>query len=173
MSLFQDLKNDPIINPFIVPICEDEGICVEIDAAIPSDKLLIIKVDDYYNSLNIEKRPPSVDCLIIQECADGVYRPFLVELKNVERAKLIDKKNLEQKFENSILDFLQNVLRSHFITSSYQFKKLQLILSAGKVLSSNIRVYSLDFLLGLRPFRFHGKIIAINGLPPHPVITPC
>lgn len=173
MGLFDDLKNDEIINSFIVPECEDEGICVEIDETVADDSILIIKVDDYYNSLKIEKRPASVDCLIIQKCGDGKYQLFLVELKNVEAAKHINRKNLVEKFETSILDFLSNLLRTHFFNSAYQFKKLRLILSAGKVKSSDIKKYELDFLLGLRLFKFQNKIIGINGIPPHPLMKRC
>ena len=45
---------------------------------------------DYYtifnngkNSLNIEKRPASIDCLIIRECLNSGYGLTLVELKNI------------------------------------------------------------------------------------------
>ena len=54
--LFRKIKEDAVLAKIICERCEDEGIGVDIDPSIVSDDVLILKVDDFYNSLNIEKK---------------------------------------------------------------------------------------------------------------------
>jgi len=93
MDLIQALKTDAELADFIQPSCTDEGIEVHTEDGVDASSIAVIKVDDFYNSFNIEKRPASIDCLIIQYCGDNNYRLYLIELKNVENANSISNKN--------------------------------------------------------------------------------
>lgn len=172
MELIEALKADSQLTDFIQPSCTDEGIEVHTEDGIDVSSIIVIRVDDFYNAMNIEKRPASIDCLIIQHCGNDNYRLYLAELKNVDRANFISNKNLEEKFETTLLDFMSNRFRDYFFNEKYQLK-LKLLLVAGKVKDDFIKSYSLDFLLGLRLFRFQNKTLAINGMPPHPIIKKC
>ncbi len=159
--------------PFIVPTCEDEGICVEFEKGIDKSAILIVKMDDFYNSLGLKETPPSVDCLIVQYCLENnFYKIHLVELKNQERAALINHKNIEGKFETALYDFLSDKFRHIFFDVVFEIRP-RLILSAGKVQANSIKAYSLDFLLGLKMFRFQNRTLAIHGYPPQPLIKSC
>lgn len=165
------LKNDPRIKEFVSQVCEDNLVCVEFDDQVSNEEFFVIKVDDYYNSLHLGKNTPaSVDCLIIQECGDGQIKVYIVELKNVKSPSHINGKNLEQKFETTLFDFISNRFKEYLDTVEF---KVYLLLCAGNVDNENIRAFSLDFLLGLRMFKFRGKLAAINGRPPNPLIKPC
>jgi len=172
MDLIKKLQEDQSLNDFICPHCEDEGIIVKHTNEVDIEKILVIKVDDYYNSLHLKTPPPSIDCLIIQYCKETQYKVYLVELKNIKRITSINKKNIEDKFDTTLFDFMSDRFRDHFFDENINLK-LQLILSAGKVMDSTIKTHRLDFLLGLKLFRFQGKLIGINGVPPHPLIHPC
>lgn len=172
MDLINNIKKDPILQDFICPQCEDEGIFVEYADTTDTEKIVVIKVDDYYNSLHLEKPPPSIDCLIIQHCKENLYKVYLIELKNYKRVGAINNKNIREKFRTTLLDFMSNKFRDYFYDVSIELKT-QLILIAGKVQNDTIKTYKLDFLLAFRPFRFQDKLIGIDGMPPHPLIHPC
>lgn len=173
MELINLLNDDEILQKYIQPECEDEGLCVDFEESIDKNTTIVLKIDDYYNGLNLAETPPSIDCLIVQFCRESTYKIFLIELKNVERARLIDSKNLREKFNTTLYDFMSNKFRDYFYNEAFDLK-IKLILCAGKRKNDNrIRSYKLDFLLGLKPFRFDGKLIGINGLPPTPVIREC
>lgn len=170
MTLIETIKSNSEIADFIKPKCEDGGICVEIDESVSNENYVIIKVDEFYNSLKIKSPPPSVDCLIVQLCSNGSYRVLLVELKNVKQAKLIDNKNLTEKFRNTLFDFMSNRFKSIF--DEHEFRT-QLLLCAGRVNDELNKSLTLDFLLGLRPIKFRNKLMGIDGYPPTPTIKPC
>ena len=173
MELINLLNEDKILQIHIKPECEDEGLCVDFEETIDRNTTLILKVDDFYNSLNIAERPASIDCLIIQFCGENKYKLSLVELKNVQRPHHIDSKNLRANFETTLYDFMSNRFRDYFYSEAFDLK-IELILCAGKLQTDNsFRSYKLDFLLGIKPFRFDGKLIGINGIPPIPIIRSC
>jgi len=173
MELINLLNEDEVLQVHIKPECEDEGLCVDFEASIDRNTTLVLKVDDFYNDLNIANRPASIDCLIVQFCSGNNYKLSLIELKNVERAQNIDRKNLREKFETTLYDFMSDKFRNYFYNEAFDLK-IELILCAGKLQNDNsFKSYKLDFLLGLKPFRFDGKLIGINGIPPIPIISNC
>ncbi len=170
MELLNQLKQEATITDFFRPECEDEGICIEVDEDIDENSILIIKPDDYYNSLNLDKTPASVDCLIIQYCESGIYKIYLIELKNFKNARQIDNKNLIEKYRTTLFDFISD--RYRHIFNEFEFKTY-LWLCAGKVTDDKIRNYSLDFLLSLDHIKFRGLWLGVYGFPPVPTIKSC
>ena len=67
---------------------------------------------------------------------------------------------------------MSNRFRQYFNDAQFSFK-YKLLLCAGKVKNKKIKPYTLDFLLSIRPFLFHNKVLAIDGLPPQPLIKAC
>jgi len=172
MELIERLRNESSIQSFIVSECEDEGICVEFTPKIDRNSVLIIKVDDFYNAQHLKIRPASVDCLIIQFCQENQYQVYLVELKNVQKQQFIHRKNLHEKFKNTLYDFIRNQLVDYFYDEKYECQ-FRLILNAGKQENQQIKILSLDFLLSLSPILFQGKRYGIHGFPPNFVVKPC
>ena len=100
------LKQDPIIQKYICQSCSENGIEVSIDGAINVDRILVIKVDDFYNSEVIQPNC-SPDCLIIQQC-NGYFNIYIVELRNVNGPKGIKVSQIEEKLNDcaSLVKFL-------------------------------------------------------------------
>ena len=88
MDLIQELKADEELTDFIKSSCTDEGIDVQMEEGIDVSSIIVIKIDDFYNSLKRAKTPASIDCLIVQYCGNSNYRLYLIELKNVKNAPI-------------------------------------------------------------------------------------
>jgi hypothetical protein len=166
--LFERIKNDTILAQFIKDKCEDEGICVDIDVRISEDKVLIIKVDDYYNSLNIEKRPPSPDCFILVQCETNLNKFCLtiVELKDTGR---FDFDNVEGKFLTCFNQFISIEFKDYF---NRDYVKIQLLLV------SQTEIYKRDLGLKMKALMnkkivFRDKKYMITPKMPTPAIKPC
>jgi hypothetical protein len=166
--LFERIKNDTILAQFIKDKCEDEGICVDIDARISEDKVLIIKVDDYYNSLSIEKRPPSPDCFILVQCETHAHKFCLtiVELKDTGR---FDFDNVEGKFLTCFNQFMSIEFKDYF---NRDYVKIQLLLV------SQTEIYKRDLGLKMKALMnkkivFRDKKYMITPKMPTPAIKPC
>jgi hypothetical protein len=111
MNLIETLRNDPDLQPYFCMDCTENDVAAAIDTAITMDKVLIIKVDDFYNNQHLENTPKSIDCLIVQLCDEGHYHVYLVELKNVKNAQLLTKEDIREKF----LGVLKEVLKKGYI----------------------------------------------------------
>ena len=167
--MIDEIANSDDLKLYRVSKCEDNEVCVETHSDINDDEYIIIKLDDYYNGLHEDPTPPSVDCLIVQRCQQG-FKVYLIELKNVKRAKSINRANLIEKYRTALFDFLSGRYQSIF--NGYDFHP-ELMLCAGHVSGDTINSFNLDFLLGLPLIKFRGKLCGINGRPPHPIINPC
>jgi hypothetical protein len=166
--LFERIKRDAVLGQFIRDKCEDEGICVGIDERISEDKVLIIKVDDYYNSLNIEKRPPSPDCFILVQCETHVneFCLTIVELKDTGR---FDFDNAFSKFSTCFDDFMSVEFKKYF---NRDYSKIQLLLV------SKTEIYQRDLGLKMKvlmnkKLTFRDKKYMITPKMPTPAIKPC
>lgn len=166
--LFDRLKNDPILSVFIRPQCEDEGLCVDIDERIEKENILIFKPNDFYNSLNFEKRPASPDCLILVKCQSGIDKFCLtiVELKNT---KDFDYQNIDNKFNTCFDDFMSKKFKDYFYRD-YVDIKLYLV--------SKVEIHRRDLGLKMKflmnkKFIFREKRYMIMPKMPTPVVKPC
>jgi hypothetical protein len=167
--VFEIIKNDALLRNFIVEECCENDVCVRLDENIPPENFVIIKVDDYYNSLGLGETPASVDCLIIRKCLISDYGLTLVELKNIRFQKRLDIENLKSKFETCLKDFIQQRFRVIY-NANYKDIKLYFV--------SNIKNYKRDIglmteILINTKFEFHGKKLMIIPVAPHPTIKNC
>jgi hypothetical protein len=167
--VFNELRNDNALRDFIRDQCCENDVAVTISELIDPDDYVIIRVDEYYNSLGLAETPPSVDCLIIRRCADGTYRMTLVELKNIRDATRFRIKNIEAKFQTSLDDFITQRFR---IIYNADCRELRLLFI------SKIKNYKRD--LGLirdtfmsLKFHYKGRRYLVTPMVPDPTIVPC
>jgi hypothetical protein len=172
MELIERIQNDAALMPYIALECEENEVCAAFDSEVDRARTLIIKVDDYYNNLGLDKTPSSIDCLIIQYCSENKYRLRLIELKNVKTAQSISRKSIEKKYETTLFDFMSNRFRTYFFDENYDLK-LKLVLIAGRIKDQQIKAHNLDFLLGLRMYKFQNRRLAVHGTKPHLTIKNC
>lgn len=166
--LFERIKRDAVLAQFIRDKCEDEGICVDIDERISEDKMLIIKVDNYYNSLNIEKRPPSPDCFILVQCETHIneFCLTIVELKGTGR---FDFDNVEGKFLTCFNDFMLTKFKKYF---NRDFHKIQLLLVSETESCKRDLGLKMKVLIN-KKLTFRDKKYMITPKMPTPAVKPC
>ncbi len=171
--LLNNIKENQYLTDFIKDECSDERMCVEIDNKIAKNEYLVIKVDDYYNSLGLTHTPASPDCLIVIKCKNSGYALAIVELKNINKAKRFDIENLTQKFTTCFNDFMSKRFKEYF---DQDFQRIQLFF----VTKVNIHPSNRDPLRGLRlealmnkRFKFRKRNYMIRSYNPTPLIKAC
>jgi hypothetical protein len=177
MQLIEDLRNDPQLRDFICQECQENGIALEISTSVDSHKLLIIKPDDYYNSLRLSIVPPSPDCLIVQNCTNNRYVIYVVELKNIGDMKNQNLSHIREKFQTCLQDFMSNRFRTYFYDINHDFLNsinLYFIARPNEAERySKDRTTRLDSLLALPPCEFANRKYLIKHKIPNPVVQPC
>lgn len=168
--IIEKIKSHETLKNFLVEECCENDVSVTFHPDVQLDSYVIIKLDDFYNSLKLGKNtPPSLDCLIIRRCLDSGFGITLVELKDISSSKGFTFENLKGKFETCLEDFMQNRFKD-LLDKDYKSVKLYFV--------TNIEIYKrdlglkLDTLINLR-FNFRGKKVMIEPRMPHPTITNC
>lgn len=171
--LLSNIKKNQQLTDFIKDNCSDEGMCVEIDDKIAKNEYLVIKVDDYYNSLGLADTPAAPDCLIVIKCKNNGYALAIVELKNIDKANRFNIENITQKFTTCFNDFMSERFKDYF---DHDFQRIQLffvtkinIHSSNKDPSRGLR---LEALINKR-FKFRNRNYMIRAYNPSPLIKPC
>lgn len=181
--LLDKIRQDALLQRYncLKDTCEDEGICVTIDARIDKKDYVVIKVDDYYNNLTKEygfsDAPNAPDCLIVQQCQGKEYALTIVELKGVSELKRWRKGDLEKilaKFQSCFTRFMVQDFPQYF---DQDFKRIQLYfvsnvdLYKNKTKNAN-RLLKIELLMN-KTFRFRGKRYYIRPYMPVPSVKPC
>jgi hypothetical protein len=182
-DMFNDIYGDENLLAIIRNECCENGYEIGIAEELHnSDNVLILKIDAYFNSINMHNPPPSVDCLVMVRCTvNNCYNIYLIELKNISDSDGFDKVNIVSKFQTTIDIFLGNTFsqifadqtycnfKCYFVTNPYNF-------TGGQ---SNYDEYihanglKLDYFSGIEPFEFGGKYALIEPMLPNPTIVPC
>lgn len=163
--------------------CCENGYKVSIAEELhDSNSVLILKIDAYFNSVNIHNPPPSVDCLIIVKCAtNDCYSIHLAELRNISSPNGFNKENIVSKFQTTIDTFLKDKFatifsnqtycsfKCYFVTNPYNFQGNQ----SDYDEHINANGLKLDFFSGIEPFELWGKYALIEPKLPNPAIVPC
>ncbi len=165
---------------------EDEGVEATVDPALTTDQFVGIKVDQYYANLHQKVIPMSVDFVVPVDCECNSYALYVLEMKGVKNPP--STKEIHEKFNTTIYDFLQNRYKDIFlnprykykavflylITTAYQkalelgsFKKYEELMAKMKVKDTLLT----DSTLSTKPYIFRGKAYYIQReVPPNPVI---
>ncbi len=168
--LLRRIKENAVLSKFIRERCEENSICVEVDARVLREDYLILDVDKYYESLHqtVSRTP---DCLFIQRCQGGGYALTIAELKKFDEAHRFESKDIE-KFKTCFDDFMTNKFGAIF---DRDFKRIQLFfVSRVDVFGSeNVDKSRMMRLLLSSRFDFRGKKYLITPYKPTPAIKPC
>jgi len=162
--------------------CEENGIGADIDPALLTqdgfpidDRLLILKIDEYYNSQNIANRPKSIDFLVLVKCCDETYSLYLVELKNTDDRGQLKSSGIISKFATTVDDFINKKFYEVFKNGVY--KKIKLYLISQKDPDYNKahknRSSQFDAFSAVKPFDVLGTRVMIEPKLPNPKIEPC
>ena len=165
------IKSHPILGKFTRDNCSENDVSARVDDRIHKGQYVIVKPDDYYNSLK-GKVPPSVDCLVVQRCADGEYKLTLIELKNISSMGHQTIDNLMGKFKITLTNFIQVRFKDLLY---YDYKNIELYFITEIELYRNKTRdigLKLDALINYR-FIYNGKRYMVQPRMPTPVIKPC
>ncbi|TAE45350.1 MAG: hypothetical protein EAZ44_03485 [Cytophagia bacterium] len=167
--IIERIKKHEILSQYVEDTCCENEICVTFDEQIPFDSYAIIKVDKFYNSLNIEHRPASIDCLIVKKCIDGGYGMTLVELKNIKSSSAFEFENIKEKFETTLFDFIKEKFKE-ILYINYEEIKLFFV-SKNEIYKRDLGL-KMETLIETR-FKFNGKTLMIIPKMPNPTIKNC
>lgn len=175
--MINQIKYKKSLKDFISNECEENKYFVKMADDIPKDHYLVIKVDNYYNSLNLKKTPPSIDCLVPLKCRNNDYVIYLVELRNVKSSGGFGTKSIYNKFKTTVENFMGSRFRNIFYNERYSIRSLQLyfITAAYGKTGEKWRKEGtkVDMLRSMKPFKFQGKRYQLKHILPNPLIDKC
>ena len=183
LPLLDALRADALIQPFLKAACAEHRAGAGLSPALRPEQVVIISPDDYYNArVPYPDTPKSPDCLVVVQCTDGTYTVYVVELKDVRHPRSLVLKDIRQKFETCLGDFMSNVLRAHFFRTDIVLRGVRLLLVANPYenvqgrdprLDKNSRFDALLALTAGHPLRFAGQRLGIKPNERNPLIAPC
>lgn len=163
------IKKHPELSKLIGTDCCENGVCVTISPDVDANAVIILKVDQFYNSLNIEKRPKSIDCLIIRKCKDAGFGLTLVELKDISSIAHYGVGDISEKFNTTLFDFIERRFREEL---SRDFKEIKLYFVSKIEVHKRDLGLKMEALMNLR-INFQGKRLMISPMMPTPTIKNC
>lgn len=185
------IKDCSALKDYICYEFSDEGIQVDIDPSLTKREYVGVKVDDYYNDSLGTEAPKSVDFLISVDCQCNNYVLYILEYKNVNSPRHLNIKDIQEKFTNTINDFVKNRFSSIYANDKFVYKDVFLYLVSdaykikdkfksheeylkyleykGKVLEKDS--LKVDRNLQNKIYNIRGKLRRINyEIPPNPLI---
>ena len=108
-------------------------------------------------------------CLIIRDCVNSGFGVTLVELKNIVNAQGFETKNIIEKFETTLFDFIKNRFKTIL---DIDFKEIKLYFV------SNNEIYKRDLALKMKVLinkriDYNNKKLMIIPKMPTPTIKNC
>ncbi|MCF0056681.1 hypothetical protein [Dyadobacter sp. CY356] len=167
--MISKVKNHEILSTLIEDTCCENDVCVTFDNEVLPSSYVIIKVDKFYNSLNIAERPASIDCLIIRKCNKSGYGLTLVELKNIDNSRGFETSNIKEKFETTLYDFIKTKFRNPL---DIDYSDVKLFFVSNKEIYRRDIGLKMEVLINLR-FKFNDKNLMISPKMPNPTIKNC
>lgn len=182
--MFDEILQNSDLFELIRYNCSENQISAEFDPQLEEEKYMILKPDAYYNTIKFAAPLPSVDCLIIVKCdLNQGYDFYLIELKNIKSPSGLNIKNIAQKFQTVIDDFLTNRFGSIFLNNQYNINNLYLFFISNlhnygstdqKEYDEKVKGLKLKISQLIKPLKFRGKRAEIKPSLPHLIrITPC
>ena len=157
----------------------DSGISVDVDSKLTTAEYIGVKVDDYYNNLLPMMAPKSVDFIVAVDCNCNAYALYILEFKNYKRAKALHIKEIYEKFDTAIYDFIESKFKDIYLNDRFKYKKIFLYLvsdiynEVGKTSHHTDVRDSLKVDMALTGKLYRIKVIVTNikyDIPPNPVI---
>ncbi|AGA72662.1 hypothetical protein CXG50_06365 [Pseudomonas plecoglossicida] len=153
---------------------------------IDTEKVAILKPDQYYNTIDFATPPKSVDGIVLVKDSDK-YHLYIAELKSAKKIQSVKQNDVNEKFTTIFKNFFEEDFKHIFVDQDYQLKSLSLWLICDPV---NIRsgrndpaVYErklkalksmkgvlADYSLALKTFSFKGFTTPIKLMISPPTI---
>jgi len=182
--MISEIRNHSELKKILVEDCNENNVEATISANIDKADFVILKIDKYYNSLFLADTPKSVDCLIVLRCDDNTFRLFIIELKDIKNLAGFSVKEIYQKFNTTLHNFLQERFNDIFFSNNYIIKDMKLLFVTDPLnlqnqtytmnqIKNRIQGTKIEILLLMRPFKFGNKYYSISYEVPNPLIQNC
>ena len=179
--MIRSILNEKELQDFTCHQFSDAGITVEVNNHLSTTQYIGVKVDDYYNKNFPMQAPKAVDFIVSVDCTCQAYVLYILELKNLKRAKALTVSEIHEKFTNTIDDFIKKKYPHIYLNDRIKYKQVFLYLVSdiyneqGKSLhhiQSPNDSLKVETSLGAKLFRIHGKVCKIQyDIPPNPIIS--
>ncbi len=185
--MINTIKSNNILCNYISDLCLENGVCATIDNNIPNSDYVIVKVDNYYNSLKLAFTPCGVDCpitLILSKSNNiEVYKHYLIELKNIRSASELYVENIYYKFYNTLNDFMDKKFSNIYNNKLYKIRDVKLLLItpcyrffknsaiSDEEKKRKLEGTRLEQILSVGTYEYHGRLLQIEYELPNPLIT--
>jgi hypothetical protein len=190
--MFSELMSHPDLYGIVRSSCWENNVGIVFSEDLLSDdgyplhdRVLVLKLDEYYSSQRMHNPPPSVDCLVLVRCLEGdAYNLFLVELRNTKLTTSVRARDIKKKFDTAVFDFIKNRFQDIFLSDRFHIAKIELFLVTDplRLVQKNIseeearKLYRgtvLDAYSGLEPLEAFGRYLQIKPILPNPAIKSC
>lgn len=171
--MIEAIQQDSKLGNFIHYDFEDSGVKVNVCSSLSKNDFIGVKIDDYYNSTQPGTAPKSIDFIVSVDCSCGSYGLYLLELKSYKKPKYLSIKEIYEKFDTTVNDFVKKQFQSIFENSKYKYKFVYLYLVAdvykettktGKhIPKDSLKV---DSELTKKIYKIHGKAYRIEYILP-------
>ena len=190
--MIRQIESTPSLSPFLRREFEDSGIYVAVEPSLSDEEYVGIKVDDYYAANLPHQEPKAVDFIAVVDCTCDAYVLYILEFKNVRSPDGLKISDIQEKFANTVSDFIDSRFANIFHNSRYKYKKifLYLVSDAYHAKNQNCQTHSeylklkeredsyfqrdslkVEMTLGSRLYKVCGKRLLIKyDIPPNPVI---
>lgn len=126
--MISKINNNRNLRPYCRHDISDEGVVVPVSETLGEESFVGVKVDDYYNdTIKDNNCPKSVDYVVAVDCSCDSYKLYILELKGGKR-KNLKAKDIYEKFESTIQDFLEKRFKDIFCYDAYKYKSVELYL---------------------------------------------
>lgn len=169
------------LKPHLSNHVKENGSEVTIDASfyegdeLISDLIVNVKVDSYYNSLNKNPTPPSVDNLVVtKNRGDNRFDVYIIELKDVRKMASLDTSQIQAKFKTTFTDFMSDKFKDIFLCEEKIVCNLNAWIVCNRFRGAlsdqideekyrkKIKDTAMERLLLTKPFRFRNKAIQLE-----------
>lgn len=171
--MIKAIQQDSKLENFIHYDFEDSGVKVNVCSSLSKNDFIGVKIDDYYNATQPGTAPKSIDFIVSVDCSCGSYGLYLLELKSYKRSKSLSIKEIYEKFNTTVSDFVKSQFQSIFENPKYKYKFVYLYLVAdvykettktGKhIPKDSLKV---DSELTKKIYKIHGKACRIEYILP-------
>jgi hypothetical protein len=161
--MLNKLKSKPELFPFFTTDLLENDYGILIDETMPENSYLAIDIDSYYHKHGNIPTPEIVDILLTaqQISAPDNFHIFIVEMKNIKRAKYFTAQNIYNKFATAIDDFIKKRYSDIFLNTSLNITNFRLLFITD-VYKLKCRGLSDD---EIRSFLSDTKIALLQNMP--------
>lgn len=185
---------DPSMQQLIRHTLSEQGMEVEIGTTLlldngdlDSNKIVILKPDDYYCTPTFAAPPKSVDGIAIVKGSNEKYHFYIAELKS-SRFKNIKKSDIEEKFNTIFHRFFPQDFQHIFIDIEYELESLNLwlvcdplqirtkcqshdeFINKVKTIAERLKGLLNDYAAAFKPFTFKQHTAMIKPLLSPPTL---